>query len=503
MQTLEIINVGEAPNDGTGDEHRTAFQKVNANFGKIVEGFAEVDSAIHEVSNSAQAAADAAQAAGDAAQAAAQAAGAAIPASQKGELGGVAPLNSEGKLPEEYLPDEFIPVDERGVAGGVATLGVDGKVSPEQLPNAVDAIPLAEKGQAGGVATLDPDGLVPADQLPPIPSGPAVGTPNWWPLRASVPAGQIPQDGQEVSRTTYPDLAAMVIAGTLPVVAEATWQSDPTQRGKYTLGDGSTTIRVPDLNGKSAGSLGAVVRRGDGAMSAGTGGLIQRDALQNITGGFETRRLTGSGLAIVVTPAAGSGAMAINESGPTRDRITSDSTTPAASAAVTFDASRVARTADETRALNVTGIWTVHAFGAVVNPGSADAAQLASDYAVLNATVQSLSGTVQTLSDSVQTLSGQMAQAFGVNQSMQNVGSGRAPNTNYTNSTGRMIIVTVSVTLTGANGRAIAYLDDNLAGDSFNPTSAASLGIQLDVPAGSSYRIVPVAANITLWREYR
>lgn len=47
------------------------------------------------------------------------------------------------------------------------------------------------------------------------------------------------------------------------------------------------------------------------------------------------------------------------------------------------------RTAPETRSTNVSGAWTIQAFGAVTNPGSADAAQLASDLAVLQAAFQS------------------------------------------------------------------------------------------------------------------
>jgi len=374
MQTLEIINVGQAANDGTGDDHRKAFQKVNANFAKAVEGIAEV---------------------GEAAQAAGDAAAAAIPATEKGVAGGVASLDAEGRIPVQYLPEDgaFIPLAQKGVAEGVATLGEDGKVSPEQLPNAVDAIPLAEKGKAGGVATLDADGLVPETQLPPIPSGPAVGTPDWWPLRSSIPAGQIPQDGQTVSRATYPDLAAMVIAGTLPVVAEATWQSDPTQRGKYTLGNGSTTIRLPDLNGKSSGTLGAVFLRGDGALSAGTGGVIQRDALQNITGSFVGRPGGAAGQGGPLIGGSGALAYTIQTSGSAATGMPATGTALQGDV-VTFDASRVARTAAETRSLNATGVWTVHAFGAVVNPGSVDAAQLASDLAALQAAFQALSNVI-------------------------------------------------------------------------------------------------------------
>lgn len=35
MATLEVINIGAAPNDGSGDPLRTAFQKINNNFAYI------------------------------------------------------------------------------------------------------------------------------------------------------------------------------------------------------------------------------------------------------------------------------------------------------------------------------------------------------------------------------------------------------------------------------------------------------------------------------------
>lgn len=206
-----------------------------------------------------------------------------------------------------------------------------------------------------------------------------VGAVAWWPLRTSIPAGQIPADGQTVSRATFPDLAAMVAAGTLPVVSEADWQADPLKRGSYSLGDGSTTIRLPDLNGKSAGTLGRVFLSGDGVNSAATAGLIQRDALQGhrhgpirivgqgvTTGGVTFNNVTGAG--------AFTGADLVGE--PSADGING---TP--------------RIAAETRPQNVAGAWTIQAFGAVTNPGAADAAQLASDYANLSARVQTLQGT--------------------------------------------------------------------------------------------------------------
>jgi len=252
--------------------------------------------------------------------------------------------------------------EQRLHRASLAIFGADEVPAEDVGPICIVGKGYAEWDSAGGGYRLQP--------------GRPVGTPDWWSQRSSVPSGQIPLDGQTVSRATFPELAALVVAGHVPVVAEADWSADPTKRGAYTLGDGSTTIRVPDYNGKSAGALGAVFRRGDGAMSSGVAGLIQRDAMQGhrhgpirispagvTSGGVTLNNVTGSG--------AFAGADLVGE--PSSD---GGNGTP--------------RTSAETRALNIGGVWTIHAFGAVVNPGSADAAQLASDYAVLNATVQTL-----------------------------------------------------------------------------------------------------------------
>lgn len=218
-------------------------------------------------------------------------------------------------------------------------------------------------------------------------SGRPVGTPDWWPQRSSIPSGQIPLDGQTVSRATFPDLTALVVAGHVPVVSESDWSADPTKRGAYTLGDGSTTIRVPDFNGKSAGALGAVFRRGDGAMSAGTEGLIQRDAFQGHTFG---------------TPGAPLGTYGVNANGLNPGGLSVAAMrgdNASAAPIMTNGANGTPRIASETRSLNVAGVWTVHAFGAVVNPGSVDAAQLASDYATLSGSFQSSKSKLDTLWD--------------------------------------------------------------------------------------------------------
>lgn len=492
MQELEQIPIGQQANDGTGDPLRNGMAKVNANFAKVQAG---VDAVELTAANAEQTATEAKTAAD-----------AAIPATQKGMAGGVAPLDATGKVPAVHLPElaDYIPVEEKGAAGGVAPLDAQGKVPAANLPAAQDSIPLTQKGAAGGVATLDgagqvpvgqlgsavkatekgtasgvatldSGGKVPAAQLPPIPTGPPVASIAWWPLRTSIPAGQIPADGQTVSRATFPDLAAMVTGGKVPVVAEADWLADPLKRGSYTVGDGSTTIRLPDLNGQSAGSLGALFQRGDGALSSGSNGLIQRDALQNMTGtvGVFWRAIVGTANGVFTSPQNGTSGVSGGTGGD--------------NAYVTFDASRMARTATETRPMNVSGVWTVQAFGAVTNPGSADAAQLASDYATLNAAFQSL-----------------RTQVFGVGQSLQNVLANRTAGVVYTNSTGRPIVVYVEGDTNSSAGGNIGiqiggiYVTRALFG-----VNGIRLSANAVIPPGASYQVVVSAITFTAWQEYR
>lgn len=60
-----------------------------------------------------------------------------IPMTQKGQAGGVASLDSSGKVPAGQLPEmDFIPDSEKGETNGVATLGADGKLTDAQVPAA-------------------------------------------------------------------------------------------------------------------------------------------------------------------------------------------------------------------------------------------------------------------------------------------------------------------------------------------------------------------------------
>ncbi|GHV24535.1 hypothetical protein FACS189498_1810 [Spirochaetia bacterium] len=298
-----------------------------------------------------------------------------------------------------------------------------------------------------------------------------VGAVAWWPLRSSMPAGRIPADGQTISRATFPDLAAMVLAGTVPLATEADWLADPRNRGCYTAGDGSTTIRVPDLNGRSSGSLGRVFLSGDG-MDAAPVGVIQPDQFQNHGHLINIKTSQGGSPAEYGTVPYGQGA---NSQYSTVDA-------PVQNGAP----NGVPRVGNKTHPQNVAGAWTIQAFGAVTNPGAADAAQLATDYATLNAAFQTMRG-----------------QVFGFNQTWQNVAASRSLGVIYTNTTGRPILVQVYTTSTAAAGYLFFAIDETPAGLIFYPNSAANLPGCILVPAGSTYRASTTNASLSGWREYR
>lgn len=201
----------------------------------------------------------------------------------------------------------------------------------------------------------------------------------WWPQRSAIPSGYVAADGQALSRATYPDAWAGIQAGNVPTVAEATWQSTATERGKFTTGNGTTTFRLPDYNGKAAGSLGAVFLRGDGALSAAIAGVIQQDAFQGHLHGAGTRDIAW----INANPGSITSASYSGSSGAITSTLYPY---------IGDGFNGTPRVASETRPLNVTGCWVIKLFGAVVNVGSADAAQLASDYANLASRVAALEG---------------------------------------------------------------------------------------------------------------
>lgn len=203
--------------------------------------------------------------------------------------------------------------------------------------------------------------------------------PLWCPSRAAIPAGYAPADGQALSRSLYPDAWAGIAAGNVPTTSESAWLATLTERGKFTAGDGATTFRLPDYNGKSAGSLGAVILRGDGALSAGVDGVIQPDA-------FQGHRVT--------TPVGGTSSVpeywtyGLGDplNGVTGSGYKSNMRGATSSDPVTDGVNGRPRVAVETRGLNITGCWVIRLLGVASNAAAAaDATQLATELSKLGA----------------------------------------------------------------------------------------------------------------------
>ena len=313
----------------------------------------------------------------------------------------------------------------------------------------------------------------------------------WYPNRATIPAGWIPGDGQILSRALYVDAWAAINTGSVPLAADdAAWLSTPTERGKYSAGDGSTTFRMPDYNGKSAGTLGALFLRGDGYASTGVNGVVQGDAIRNIVGDFSVTENSANHI-------SGTGPFYDKVSGATYNWL---GTNPSLSLYTkTFDASRAVPTAAENRPVNVTGCWIVKLFGVAANPTAADAAQLATELGKTNSDVASLSATVAGL----QTGKIDRSVVMGLDQLWTNMNGQRAFNTNYINSTTKAIQVKVSVAVSGVNNFTI-YVND-VAYAVSNSGQYTPVVFGTTVPPGATYKISTSQASIgnATWLELR
>lgn len=217
--------------------------------------------------------------------------------------------------------------------------------------------------------------------------GDPVGMPKFWPMRSAIPAGYAALDGQELSQAAFPDFYDALLNNVLPTIDEATWQADPTQRGKFVINSSAGKFRLADYNGKFAGSLGAVTLRGDGALSAAISGVIQRGAMQG-----HKHRTPGHGGNTLPAPSWASldGVEEVLRETATYNSTTSGYRVLTGGAAFSDGVNGTPLVASETRMLNVTGCMVIKLFGTVTNPGSADAAQLASDFANLASRVTAL-----------------------------------------------------------------------------------------------------------------
>lgn len=149
--------------------------------------------------------------------------------------------------------------------------------------------------------------------------------------------GFLEMNGALLTRSTYPELFAYASDNSL-LVTEAVWTAG--RFGMFSDGDTATTFRLPDFRGYTIRGL----DNGRGVDSGRLIGQSQLDAIQNITGslGFDAWAITASG-PFSVTGTNPVGASTAGTLGTTID----------------FDASRVVRTATETRMKNVPIIFNI------------------------------------------------------------------------------------------------------------------------------------------------
>lgn len=180
--------------------------------------------------------------------------------------------------------------------------------------------------------------------------------------RALIHSNDVPSDGQLLSRTSYPDLWAYAQA--LSPITDADWLADPQKRGKYSLGDGSTTFRVPDRNGVQSGSISGLFGRGDSGNSSNNG-VVSDASLPNITASFSSD-LNGKAWFPFTTA---EGAMLVATSGSGTFKPTSGYESGTQGNILRFDASRQSsvygRYSNTQNVLpkSFTGVWVIRATG--------------------------------------------------------------------------------------------------------------------------------------------
>lgn len=176
--------------------------------------------------------------------------------------------------------------------------------------------------------------------------------------RAYIQPYEVVADGQLLNRADWPELWAY--AQMLTPIADADWLADPTKRGKYSLGNGSTTFRVPDKNGVQVGSLAALYGRGDGAgngtANSNADGVVFDSAAPNIYGDIGGVVAYGQTGAIVP--------------GQVETPLAPQPVTGNGVIRVSFDASRVSpvygRSNSEIMGRNFVGVWVIRASGGFV-----------------------------------------------------------------------------------------------------------------------------------------
>lgn len=119
-----------------------------------------------------------------------------------------------------------------------------------------------------------------------------VGTPLMAASRAFIQPTDVTQDGQLLSRTEYAEL--WVFAQMTTPISDVDWLADPSKRGSYSDGDGSTTFRVPDWNGVQPDSIPGVFFRGGNGSYDMTIALSASPNIKGITGSCDNELVSGN-----------------------------------------------------------------------------------------------------------------------------------------------------------------------------------------------------------------
>lgn len=208
--------------------------------------------------------------------------------------------------------------------------------------------------------------------------------------RAALVSGEIPADGQQVSLIELPQFVQGILNGTSmqPTVSDATWLANPDlQTSHYSRGDGASFIRVPNFNGAGGKGLGSMYFAGDlGGSRAGTAVM---DALlehgHRVEGGnLNQGNSAGYHLGIAYTNTAPGDKTG---SGLPPNQWRDDFVTKVVGA----------RVADENRVKTIYVCWAIRAFHGAINTGVVDAAQLATQLAVVKAEVEEIKSQVNAL----------------------------------------------------------------------------------------------------------
>ncbi|WP_145543908.1 prophage tail fiber N-terminal domain-containing protein [Yersinia frederiksenii] len=212
-----------------------------------------------------------------------------------------------------------------------------------------------------------------------------IGFVSWSTNRNKIRPGEGPLDGQLLSRALFPDFFASLVAGDHPIITDEAWLADPYKRASFTLGDGVTTFRMADLNGKSAGSIGRVFLGGDGVNSNGVVGTIQ--ATDNKA---HNHGITDPGHQHVKASQFGAAGTSFPDSTIWAKVQTGDgggaSYTDVKVTGITINSSGSV----ESRPNNATGCYTIKLAGAALNAGQIDALELATQLVTLSTRVTAL-----------------------------------------------------------------------------------------------------------------